>query len=203
MADDDADLLGAWRAGDRGSGEKLFERYFDGIYRFFRGKVDASEVADLVQKTYLACVEGSASFAGQSSVRTYFFAIARHQLFHHYRSLRRAPQLDFGVSSLTDLAPSPSSAIAHDEERRLLYEALARLPLDLQIAVELRFVEELRGPELARVLDVPEGTVRSRLRRALDTLRAEIERLAVAPERRAAMLRDLGAWRGELDAAAE
>jgi RNA polymerase sigma-70 factor (ECF subfamily) len=175
---DEAELLAAWRAGDRDKGKQLFERHFDALYRFFGTKVDASEVADLVQKTFLACVEASESFDRRSSVRTYFLAIARHQLFHHYRSRRRRPSIDFHVSSIEDLAPSPSSVAARNEGRALVREALRRVPLELQIALELRYVEELTGPELALALDVPEGTVRSRLRRGLEALRAELDRLA-------------------------
>lgn len=70
-------------------GEQLFERHFDAVYRFFSSKADASEISDLVQQTFLACVEAVESFEGHSSVRTYIFAIARHQLFRHYRKRTR------------------------------------------------------------------------------------------------------------------
>ncbi|MBX3270448.1 MAG: sigma-70 family RNA polymerase sigma factor [Sandaracinaceae bacterium] len=186
---DDAALLAGWRAGDRAMGEQLFERHFATLYRFFGNKVDAADVGDLVQKTFLACVEAADTFRGLSSVRTFFFAVARHQLYHHYRARRRAPDLDVGVTSVADLTPSPSSLVARAEEQRLLGEAFTRIPLELQIALELRFLEGLRGPELAQVLDIPEGTVRSRLRRGIEALRAQVEALPGAlTERRAALV---------------
>ncbi len=201
VKDEETRLLAAWRAGDRGSGEALFERYFDGLYGFFRDKVEPNEVADLVQKTCLAWVEASASFSANASVRTYFFAIARHQLFHHYRTKRRTPYLDFDASSVTDLAPTPSSAAARGEQRRLLRDALARIPVELQIALEFRFFHDLRGPELAQVLEIPEGTVRSRLRRAIDRLRIELERTTTCSEEQQIALSELSAFQVELDAA--
>lgn len=194
MAETEAELLAAWQAGDRLRGEQLFERHFDAVYRFFRSKVDAGDVSDLVQKTFLACVEAADAFEQRSSVRTYFFAIARHQLYRHYRSRRRDPSLDFSVSSLLDVAPSPSSIVRGMEQRRLLAEALERIPLDLQIALELRFVEELRGPELARALDIPEGTVRSRLRRGIDALRLELSRITASTAERARATAELEPW---------
>jgi RNA polymerase sigma factor (sigma-70 family) len=199
----DAELLAAWRAGDRAKGERLFELHFDAVYRFFSNKVDAGDVSDLVQKTFLACLEAAPSFEHRCSVRTYFFAVARHQLFHHYRARRRRPELDFGVSSIADLAPSPSSIVRRDEQSRLLGEALRRLPLDLQIALELRFLEDLTGPELARVLEVPEGTVRSRLRRGLDALRVELARATDPPVARDRALSELEPWEREIQLAAE
>ncbi len=182
MEPDDETLLIAWREGDRSSGETLFGRYFDRLYAFFAAKVDSNEVADLVQKVFVGCVEGADRFRAESSVRAYFYGVARNVLFRHYRTRRRTPHLDFGVSSLFDLAPTPSSIVHRADQQRRLHEALTRLPLELQILVELRFDEGLSGPELAEAIGIPEGTVRSRLRRALNLLR---EALSDAPAERA------------------
>ncbi|MEC7524553.1 MAG: sigma-70 family RNA polymerase sigma factor [Myxococcota bacterium] len=178
MERDDESLLIAWREGDRASGEELFARYFDRLYAFFSAKADAAEVADLVQKVFVGCVEGAGRFRGESTVRAYFYGVARNVLYRHYRTRRRAPEVDFGVSSLFDLAPSPSSIVHRAARERRLAEALERLPLELQLLIELRFDEGLSGPELADALGLKEGTVRSRLRRALGLLR---EALAEAP----------------------
>jgi len=196
----DEHLLAGWRAGDRRMGEQLFERHFDAVYRFFSSKADASEISDLVQQTFLACVEAVESFEGHSSVRTYIFAIARHQLFRHYRKRTRQPHFDPAVSSIADLAPSPSSLLAGRQETRLLAEAMRGIPLDLQIAIELRFLEDLTGPEIACVLNLPEGTVRSRLRRGLEALRARLDQLAASPSKAHA---DVALWMGQASSAAE
>ena len=87
------------------------------------------------------------------------------------------------VSSVfTNRAPSssqdtPSALAAAQEEHRLLLQGLRRLPLELQISLELHFWEGMSGRELAEVLDVSEGTVRSRLRRAKEQLARHIDEL--------------------------
>ena len=169
----DEALYEAWRAGDRQAGHTLFDRHFDSIYRFFESKAHG-DVSDLVQRTFLGCVEARDRFRGASSFRTFLFAVARHELSAHFRSRRRGAVVDFGVSSVADLAPGPSSFARQRSERAALGDALRSLPVDLQIAIELRFWESLSGPDLAVVLEVPEGTVRSRLRRALEALRAAL-----------------------------
>lgn len=70
----DEELLAAWRAGDRRAGELLFERYYEPVARFFLNKTDAQ--AELIQQTFLACVEGAPKFRGEGSFRSFLFAIA-------------------------------------------------------------------------------------------------------------------------------
>jgi RNA polymerase sigma-70 factor (ECF subfamily) len=166
---DDFERLAQWRSGDAAAGNLLFERHFESVYRFFRHKVGA-DALDLVQKTFLVCVESRDRFRAQSSFRTYLFAIARNQLFAYWRAAARAPDLDEGSTSLHELSPSPSAiALKRHEDRRLL-EALRTIPLELQVILELFYWEELSGAEVAEVLGVPEGTARSRLRRACKAL---------------------------------
>jgi len=189
----DEALLRAWRDGDDASGNELFERYFDALYRFFAHKNLDGDVMDLLQKTLLASVESLARFEGHSSVRTYLYAIARNKLRDYWREKTRRDAIDFGVSSLVDLSPSPSSVLRATEQQRLLVEALRRLPIDQQISVELHYWEGLTGPELAEVIGVPEGTVRGRLRRARGTLRELLTELASDPAALPSEA-DMGAW---------
>lgn len=190
----DLDLLERWRAGDKSAGDELFGRHFDSIYRFFASKVRPEDVEDLVQNTFLACVESREAFRGDASSRTYLFAIARRLLYRTYRDRAKTDRLDFGVTSLHDLGPSPTAAIHDRQEQRLLLEALRRIPLDLQIALELHYWEKLSGPDMAVALDIPEGTVRSRLRRARTALEAQLEALAESAEILAATTGDLDRW---------
>jgi RNA polymerase sigma-70 factor (ECF subfamily) len=158
----DRDLLDGWRAGDAAAGSELFERHFDALYRFFRGKAEGG-VDDLVQETFLACLRSRDALRGEASFRTYLFTVARHELYAYWRNRqRRAGDVDVGEISLADLATSPSGVVARKAEHQLLLRALRAIPLDLQIALELHFWQGLTGPELAVVLEVPEGTVRSR-----------------------------------------
>jgi RNA polymerase sigma-70 factor (ECF subfamily) len=187
----DYDLLDAWRAGDAKAGNQLFERHFEGLFRFLRNKV-TNDPADLVQAVFLACAESRDSFRGESSFRTYLFSIARNKLYNSYRD--RKPGADFGVTSLADLGPTPSLLVDKRVGDRLLLEALRAIPLELQIALELHFWEQMSGSEIARVLGIAEGTVRSRLRRAKEALEAKLAALSRSPRELEATLCNLEKW---------
>jgi RNA polymerase sigma factor (sigma-70 family) len=188
----DFELLDRWDAGDLDAGNELFERYFDEIYRFLEHKTNG-EAQDLVQRAFLACLEGRKTFRRGSSFRTYLYGISRNLLHAYWRERKRAA-FDVGASTLLELGPSPSSIVAQRHEERLLLEALRSIPLDQQIALELYYWEKLSAPELSEVLEVPEGTVRSRLRRARESLEARLKELESSPERLASTLSNLEGW---------
>ena len=190
----DATLLDAWRAGDAKAGGELFARHFESIFRFFRNKV-AGDIEDLVQQTFLACVEGRDRFRDDASFRTYLFSIARRRLHRSYRRAYRAARtIDFGVSSVWDLAPSPSCVLVEHDEQRLLLEALRRIPVDHQIVLELYHWEGLSGPALATVLEIPEPTVRSRIRRGTAMLRRQMKEIASSRQVLESTLTNLDGW---------
>ncbi len=177
----DHEQLRAWAAGDAAAGKALFERYFEGVLRFFRNKCggDDGELEDLVQATFAQCLASHARFRGDASFRTYVFTIARNELYAHWRRRQRARgEIDVASTSVEDLRTSPRSKLMAHEERQMLARALREIPLELQVALELHYWEELSGPELAEVLEIPEGTVRSRLHRGRELLQAAFERLA-------------------------
>ncbi len=177
MEPSDFELLDAWRAGDREAGATLFDRHFSAMYRFFRGKLDDG-VDDVIQTVFLACLKSTVPLRREATFRSYLFTVAKNELYRRFRERNRQGDVDVSVSSLADMGASPPSIVAAAEEQRLLVAALRRIPLELQLIVELHYWEELSGPELAAVLDIPEGTVRSRLRRAREALEAEIGKLA-------------------------
>lgn len=195
----DFELLDAWRDGDREAGNALFDRYFDAIYRFFRNKVsDGAE--DLVQQTFLACVQTKDRFRKEASFRTYLFTAARSKLYTYLEKRHREGAIDFGVTSCADLGISPSRMVAKGQEQRFLLEGLRQLPVDLQVALELYYFEQIRGPELAQVLDIPEGTVRSRLRRGREVLRERIEALSNSADAVQTTMTNLEQWAAQVRA---
>lgn len=187
----DVELLDAWRSGDAGSGQQLFRRYFGPLNRFFRNKTD-SGVEDLIQSTFLACVEGRDRFRQSSSFRTFMFGIANNLLCGHYRRQRRS--LDFEQTSIVDLGASPSGPLTRRDEHAALLRGLRSVPLQQQVMLELAYWEGMKGPEIAEVLGIPANTVRSRLSRARAALREALERDVASPELLRSTLADLERW---------
>jgi RNA polymerase sigma-70 factor (ECF subfamily) len=180
---DDLELLEAWREGDDRAGRQLFERHFDAIYRFLRTKV--GDVADdLTQQTFLGCVKGKERFRSESSFRTYLFRIARNRLYTYLRDRQRHDaRFEPAQSSVMDLGtPSLTHFVAARREHRLLLDAMQRLPLDMQVALELHYWEGLTVSEIAEIVDAPEGTVKRRLQRARAKLDELIATLAGSEE---------------------
>jgi len=167
--DEDLVLLTRWRDGDQVSGRELFKKYFDQLYRFFSTK--CLEPDELVQATFLAMAKAKDQFRGTSSLRTYVFTIARHELYRHLRTLRRDRMFDPELSSIAELVTSIGGKLARGEDHRRLTEALRRLPVELQTLLELHYWEDLDAAALAEVFEVPAGTIRVRLHRARTALR--------------------------------
>jgi RNA polymerase sigma factor (sigma-70 family) len=177
---DDLDLLAGWRDGDRQAGDALIRRHFDAICRFFRTKL-GDDVEDLIQRTFLDLLEAAGRMAIEN-VRATLFTIARRRLLDHLRAVYQRGEVEALTSiPVADLGTSPSGVVARTEEERLLGEAMRRISLDHQIALELAYWEELSGRDIAAVLEISEHTVRSRLARAREALRDQVEQLARTP----------------------
>ena len=200
MAEDsDIGLLERWRGGDLGAGDELFTRHFAGVHRFFKNKVDADALEDLVQQSFMACVEGRERFRQDSKFKTYLFGVAHNVLRDHYRkSRKRTEPFDLDRETAADLAAGPSTLFGKRREERLLLEALRRIPVSSQIVLELYYWEEMSASQTAAVLGLPEGTVRGRVRRAKQLLRDEISKLARSPEELRTTLGGLDRWAAAL-----
>jgi RNA polymerase sigma factor (sigma-70 family) len=196
----DDELLTAWRSGDRRAGEELFDHHFKALTRFFRNKVgqgagQGDGMDDLIQQTVLSLLEAKHEFRGEGSFRSFVFGVAYNVLRNHYRQARRdAERLDFGVTSIFDLGSGPVEILAGKHEQRLLLQGLRRIPVEHQVLLELYFWEPLPAPEIAQILGVPVGTVRTRIRRAKALLEAELGRLSSSPRLLESTLSNLEDW---------
>jgi RNA polymerase sigma factor (sigma-70 family) len=173
----DAELLDDWRAGDAAAGRELFHRHGAAVQRFFRSKLGPDR-EDLIQRTFLACLESRDRVRDGSSFRTFLLGVARHKLYDHLERMQGpAGRFDPLVSTAMDLAAaSPSAVIAREERRDAVLDAMQRLPIELQLVLELHYWEELETAEIALVLDIPRGTVKTRLMRARERLRELLAR---------------------------
>jgi RNA polymerase sigma factor (sigma-70 family) len=189
-------LLAGWRAGDRRCGEQLFDRHYDAVRRFFVNKVASHASRDLVQKTFLACVEAPNRFAAKSSFRTYLFAIGHHVLLDHLRAQhRRASREDeLEPLELIDALPGPAEVADRRQQHRLLLRALRELPLEGQILLEWYYWEALSVAELSELLEIGQNTVKSRLFKAREAVVAALDRLAGDPDALRSTLDTLQLW---------
>jgi RNA polymerase sigma factor (sigma-70 family) len=196
---DDATLLRAWADGDRRSGAALLRRHFDALYRFFANKVgNAAEVEDLVQSTMMACVDARSRFRGDSSFRTFLFAIARNTLLKHLRDRKSDDALDLARTSLADCGLGLSTVLAVRREHELLLMALRHIGVDSQIVLELYYWEQLSANQIAEVLGTSEAAIRGRLRKAKLELRGALDGLARNGEELASTFDGLERWAAEL-----
>ena len=174
--------MDAWAAGDKAAAGELFHKHFRRVYRFLRSKTER-DVDDLVQDTFLACIESRDRFRRDAAFTTFLYAVARNVLGKALRKRAKGTESpDFGVTSLFDLGETPSQLLVRHGEQRLLLEGLRRLPVDDQILVELHYVERLSGPDLARIFDTTLPAMRSRLRRARERLGAAMKELSESPD---------------------
>jgi RNA polymerase sigma-70 factor (ECF subfamily) len=174
------------------------ERHFRGVFAFFRNKV-GDAASDLAQHTFLGAVEARERIDERRSFKAYLYGIARNQLLMYFRASNQAVA-QLGDQSVEALTRSPSAVWAEQEEHRLLLAALRRLPLDHQIAIELFYWEGLSGAEIAEVLGIAPGTVRSRLARAREGLRDGLGALEASPGAAESTLSDLERWARSLRA---
>ena len=191
----DAKLLDAWKNGDAAAGSQLVRRHFDSVFRFFRNKVQTEVARDLCQRTFLASLEAKGTFREGTRFRPFILAIARNLLYKHFRNEDRTKTRIERFGRVVPSTPtSPSGNVARNEEQSLLLEALRALPLEQQLTIELHYWEELTTSEIAEVLGVPSGTVKWRLSRAREALRALIDASSASGEVRASTLGNLDGW---------
>jgi RNA polymerase sigma-70 factor (ECF subfamily) len=130
----------------------------------------AQDAEDCVQDALLKLYRGEA-WRGMANERA-FLARTVWRLAIDRRSARKLAAAEDGELQVADSRRTPESAAAEDDERQLLRELIAELPEDLRDTLRLSAFEELNSREIAELMQVPEGTVRTRLMRARTELQA-------------------------------
>ncbi len=138
--------------------EKIYQDYADNVYALARFKgLSESDAADIVQDTFMAVFASYHSFEGRSSLRTYVVSIARHKIADHYRkAFRRHEEALSDTMAVQDQSDET-------EERVDVERATRRLKDEDQDLLHLIFTQGLNYKEAAAILDIPEGTVKSRM----------------------------------------
>ena len=202
LGDTDLDLLVGWRSGDRNMGSVLYKRYADPIAGFFRRNLrDRGEVEDLTQETFIGLRQSKSVV---ENVSGFLFRIAFFKFTHYLRRIKGLPEVADGHDDLEhiagDLTPDPEFVRSQREDTRLLLRSIRRLSLIHQQVLELSFWEGKSGPEIAAILDVPIGTVASRLKHAKSKLDAKRTELASSQEALRATTLTVAQWQQNIRA---
>lgn len=177
--------LSALLSGDRNEFDKIVHqeapRLFKVLMRYVR---DEDEARSIMQETFLQAYEGLDSFRGDSKFTTWLYSIGINQARARFRKLKRQdllsedeidrlqPTFSRGRYTQTYEPWQPDEVASKSERRRLVHDAISKLPENYRIVVELRDIEEFSTEETAEMLEMTSGAVRVRLHRARQALRA-------------------------------
>jgi len=178
----DQSLVSRCLGGDEAAWEELVRQHTRQVYGLcFRFTNSTQEAQDLTQEVFLRVFKTIKTFrSAEGSFGTWLARVTRNLLIDHYRRTRQQRITDSIEDQLPVLeqvgttgAARPDQALAGREASEILQATLQKLSPDLREAVILRDLQEMEYREIADVLDIPEGTVKSRINRG----RAELARL--------------------------
>ena len=151
---------------------------------------DPSDAAETAQEVFLKVFRGMKQFHGQSSLKTWIYRIALHEAANRRRWWFRHKAQETSIEpadsecmpegsqqmqvALTDHAESPFDNVAHHEVRRRVEEELRKVPEPYRTTLVLRDLEEMSYEEIAEVLEISLGTVKSRLTRGREALKQRL-----------------------------
>src|SRR5467141_563369 len=176
---DDSVLIARAQRGDTAAYEEIVQRYeqmaFRTAYVITGSTADAEDAA---QEGFVKAYRALASFRPEAEPRPWLLRIVANEARNRFRSAGRRHQLELRVAERFrpgDAAPSPeAAAVAAEDHTRLLAHVNGLSQEDRQV-IASRYFLELSGEETAAALGIPEGTVKSRLSRALTRLRERVE----------------------------
>jgi RNA polymerase sigma-70 factor (ECF subfamily) len=166
--------------------EILLQRYQQPVYNLvYRLMNDPSDASDIVQEVFLKVFKNIGNFRGNSSLKTWIYRIAVNEAYNHRRWFSRHQRREVALGpeeglrtyadSLADTSRTPFDQAADHETFALVEAALEKLNPKFRAVVVLRDIEDLSYEEIAAVLDVSIGTVKSRILRGREALRKILE----------------------------
>lgn len=175
-------LLRAPTPASRDDFEAIYATHFKQVWGALRRLgVREADVADVTQKVFITAYRKLDSFEGRAHIRTWLLGICERTASDYRRSAPVRREVATDVATLELTAPEHTDVVAElgSKQRLQVAEAiLDKLPEEQRAAFVLFELEELSGPEIAAILDISVGTVRSRLRLARETFTREVQRLA-------------------------
>jgi RNA polymerase sigma-70 factor (ECF subfamily) len=192
----DVELLSRLREQSAGAFEQLVEAYQGPVFGFvYRLLEDPSEAPDVTQEVFLKVFRKLGEFRGECSLKTWIYRIAIHEAsnrrrwFFRHRHREKPIELEREEDgshweNLVDPRDTPYEALRRREQMELIAEGLRALDERLRVALVLREIEGLSYNEIAETLQISLGTVKSRILRGREALKARLQRQApeLAPE---------------------
>ena len=180
----DKQLVERVRRGDKRAFDLLILKYQHKIISIVgRYLGDRNDVQDVSQETFIKAYRAIPNFRGESAFYTWLYRIAINTAKNHLVSKsRRPPNIDIDIddgefqdsSAVLRDNESPQASLATKQMEEVIFRAIENLPEELRVAVTLREFEGLSYEEIARIMDCPVGTVRSRIFRAREAIEQKI-----------------------------
>jgi RNA polymerase sigma-70 factor, ECF subfamily len=178
--DVDAELVQRAKDGDDAAFDRIVSRHAERLYALALYLIGApSDAEDVLQETLLGAYQGLHSFQSRASLKTWMSRILVRQVARHHRSaaVRKATQpLHLSTASKELLKGAATESATNDSEIRMdVLEVLQTLRLEFREVVVLREINGLSYEQIAEVLNIPQGTVESRLYRARQELQERLK----------------------------
>lgn len=177
MSSDDAGLLHRLQAGEVEALGLLYDRHRQRVYRTALAVTMDSEVAaDILQEVFLRLHRYADKVDPARPLEPWLYRVTVNLAYSEMKRRRRWLRFleEMKARLVGEHRPGPHKLIEQDEEMRRVREAVASLPLAQRVVVVLHYLNELSLQEIAQVLEVPEGTVKSRLHYARRALRQKL-----------------------------
>ena len=154
--------------GDRLALGRLYDRHRDSMFGFILRTTgwDRGLAEEVLQDTLMAVWQHAGSFGGQSQVRTWMYSIARRKALSRLRTRRPDPVDPESARPLVDDGPSPDDEALARLDTHALSRLIDRLPEAMRSVLVLAFIDDLPYHEISEIMDIPTGTIKSRVSRA-------------------------------------
>jgi len=169
-------LISRARGGDREAFGELVEQYRDNVYRLaYRMCGNAYDADEAAQEAFVAAWRALPNFRGDAKFSTWLYRLTTNAAIDVMRREKRHKTVGDGeMVDLADDADSPQETVERTEQQEAVQKALATLSEEYREVLLLRYMEELDYAEIAEVLQLPSGTVKSRINRAKAALKTAL-----------------------------
>ncbi len=171
-------LIGACIAGDRDAMQQIYQQCSGRVYALIVRIVGRQDADDLTQQVFLQMFLKLEQFRGGSKLETWLYRLATNEALQHLRKKKRQSS----QSLVIEPSANDTDHLLESEKLQMLEFALSQIDPELRAILSLKEEQNLSYREIAEALDVPEGTVGSRLNRARKELREQLEKLGWSEE---------------------